>query len=135
MRRRAGFARFLIGNVPNSSQNSEIMGRFVIEKGRSGAYRFNLRAGNGEVILTSESYTSLAACRRGVASVRANAAADERYERKEARDGSAYFTLKAGNGRVIGVSETYSSAAARERGIASVKRNAPVAEITEPVEA
>lgn len=109
------------------------MGRFVIEKGKSGAWRFNLRAGNGEVILTSEGYTTMAACRKGIASVRANAAADGRYDRREARDGSAYFTLKAANGRVIGRSETYSSAAARERGIASVKRNAPEAEIAEPV--
>jgi len=111
------------------------MGRFVIEKHKNGSYRFNLKAGNGETILTSESYTTMAACRKGIASVRANAGDDGRYDRKEARDGSVYFTLRAGNGKVIGRSETYSSAAARERGIASVGRNAPEAAVCEPVEA
>ena len=56
---------------------------------------------------------------------------DGRYERKEAKNGAPYFNLKAGNGQVIGTSEMYSSEAARDNGIESVKKNAPEAEIVD----
>jgi uncharacterized protein len=49
-------------------------GKFVIKKTSDGQYRFNLKAGNGEIIATSESYTTKAAAENGIASVRANAA-------------------------------------------------------------
>ena len=51
------------------------MGKFVVFKGKNDQFRFNLKAGNGEVIATSESYSSLAACRNGIESVRKNALA------------------------------------------------------------
>ena len=52
------------------------MGKFVIGKTNNGQYRFNLKAGNGEIIATSESYTTLAACKNGVESVKKNAFAE-----------------------------------------------------------
>lgn len=93
---------------------------------RSGdQYMFNLKAGNHEVILTSERYTTKASAQDGIASVRQNSPIDERYQRKTATNGSPYFSLSAANGQFIGRSEMYSSAAARDAGIASVKTNGP----------
>ena len=60
----------------------------------------------------------------GIASVRANAADDARYERKTSKDGQCFFVLKAANAQVIGKSELYPVAATMEKGIASVKANA-----------
>ena len=110
------------------------MGKFVISQRKNGEYQFNLKAGNGQVILTSEGYTTLAACKNGIESVKKNSQEDARFERKEAKDGSPFFNLKATNGQVIGKSEMYSSAAACENGIESVKKNAPDAEVVEELE-
>lgn len=110
------------------------MGKFVISQRKNGEYQFNLKAGNGQVILTSEGYTTLAACKNGIESVKRNSQEDARFERKEAKDGSPFFNLKATNGQVIGKSEMYSSAAACENGIESVKKNAPEAEVVEELE-
>ncbi|MFX0558441.1 YegP family protein [Maribacter sp. CXY002] len=105
------------------------MGKFEIKKDKSGQFRFNLKASNGQVILSSEAYSTKAACNNGIASVRANSQDDGRYDRNTAKDGSPYFNLKASNGQVIGVSERYSSSSSMESGIASVKSNAPDASI------
>jgi uncharacterized protein YegP (UPF0339 family) len=48
-------------------------GKFVVTKGKSGQYHFNLKAGNGEIIATSESYKSKAAALNGIESVKKNA--------------------------------------------------------------
>ncbi|MEO0343949.1 MAG: YegP family protein [Pseudomonadota bacterium] len=103
-------------------------GKFEIFKDKRGEFRFRLKAGNGEIILASESYKQKASAKNGIASVQKNAPDDGRYERKDAKSGPM-FNLKAGNGEVIGTSEVYSSESARENGIASVKRNAPDARI------
>ncbi|MCL6274672.1 YegP family protein [Muricauda sp. 2012CJ35-5] len=104
------------------------MGKFEIKTDKSGQFRFNLKAGNGQVILSSEAYTTKSACENGIESVKTNSQDDNRYDRKTAKDGSPYFNLKASNGQVIGASEMYSSASAMENGIASVKSNAPGAD-------
>lgn len=105
------------------------MGKFEIKKDKSGQFRFNLKATNGQVILSSEAYTSKTACNNGISSVRTNSQDDGRYERNTAKNGSPYFNLKASNGQVIGTSEMYSSSSAMENGIASVKSNAPNASV------
>jgi uncharacterized protein YegP (UPF0339 family) len=105
------------------------MGKFVITLRKDGEYQFNLKAGNGQVILTSEGYSGKPGCLNGIESVKKNAPADERYERKVSTNGKPYFNLKATNGQVIGKSELYESVAARENGIESVKKNAPDADI------
>jgi uncharacterized protein YegP (UPF0339 family) len=98
-------------------------GTFEIKKGTSGKFHFNLKAANGEVILTSETYNERAAAEDGIAAVRANSGNDDRYKRKESKKGEPYFVLTAANGEVIGTSEMYSSEPAMEKGIASVKAN------------
>jgi uncharacterized protein YegP (UPF0339 family) len=91
----------------------------------------NLKAANGEVILSSETYRQKRPAEEGIASVKANASDDSRLERKTAKDGSPYFVLKAANGEILGKSEMYSSVAAMDKGIASVVENATEAEIVD----
>ncbi|WP_373354137.1 YegP family protein [Pseudoroseicyclus sp. CXY001] len=100
-------------------------GKFELYKDKAGEYRFRLKAGNGETILVGEGYTAKASAENGIESVRKNAPNDDRYERKDSGSGKPMFNLKASNGQVIGTSETYSSASARDNGIESVKKNAP----------
>lgn len=107
------------------------MGTFVLKTGKNGDLYFNLKAGNGQVILSSQGYSSEASRKNGIASVRENSVIDERYIRKTSTDGKVYFTLNAGNGQVIGTSEMYESDAGCEKGIASVKANAPDADLKE----
>lgn len=95
----------------------------------TGSFRFVLKAGNHQVILSSQSYASHAAALGGIESVRTNAALPERFDRRESKAGEPYFVLKAGNGQIIGQSEMYSSTAGMENGILSVARNAPEAEL------
>ncbi len=119
------------------------MSKFVIREVNSGI-KFDLKATNGEVILTSEVYASEAACRNGIESIIKNApvanvedhtAAEiqtvphPKFELYEDKGGEFRFRLKARNGEIIGVSEGYKAKASCENGIASVKKNAPDAEI------
>jgi uncharacterized protein YegP (UPF0339 family) len=106
-------------------------GTFVVEAGKTGKIRFNLRSGNHQVILTSETYDTKASAQNGIESVRKNSTDDARFERKTAKDGSPYFVLKAKNGEVIGKSEMYSSTSGRENGIKSVGANAPTAKVVD----
>jgi len=99
-------------------------GKFEVYQDKAGEFRFRLKAGNGENILSSEGYTSKASCLNGVESVQKNAPDDDRYERKETTSGKFMFNLKAGNHQVIGTSQPYTSASGRDNGIESVKKNA-----------
>lgn len=104
-------------------------GWYELSKSTDGQFRFVLKAGNAETILTSELYTVRASAENGIASVQKNCADDTRYERKEARDGRQYFNLKAANHQVIGSSQMYASAASCEKGIESVKHNGSSTEV------
>jgi uncharacterized protein YegP (UPF0339 family) len=98
--------------------------KFELKKGKSGKYSFNLKAGNGKVILTSETYDSERGALDGIAAVKRAAAKDGNYERKTSVKKEPFFVLKAANKEPIGKSEMYSSHSAMEAGIASVKANA-----------
>lgn len=98
-------------------------GYFELKVGKSGKYSFNLKSGNHQVILTSESYESKAAAKNGIAAVQKNSSSDAKFDRRAAKNGEPYFVLKAGNGEVIGKSEMYSSKNSMEKGIASVVKN------------
>ncbi|HFK5571195.1 YegP family protein [Elizabethkingia meningoseptica] len=105
------------------------MGKFEISKRKNGEYQFNLKAGNGQVILTSEGYSTKANCENGVASVKKNSLDDSKFDSKTSSNGKYYFNLKATNGQIIGTSEMYESSSGRDNGIESVKSNAPGASI------
>jgi uncharacterized protein YegP (UPF0339 family) len=98
---------------------------FELKKSKNDKLVFTLLADNGHALLTSEMYEAKASALNGIESVRKNATDDGRYARLSAKDGSPYFTLKAGNGQVIGLSQMYAGEKARDEGIAAVKANAP----------
>ena len=122
------------------------MGKFVVKATKTG-FVFNLKAGNGEVIATSEVYTTEAACMKGVESVRNNAAeakfedqtvaevaavTNPKFELYTDKAGEFRFRLKARNGEVIAASEGYKAKASCLNGIDSVRRNAPDAAVEKP---
>ena len=98
-------------------------GYYEIKQAKDGQFHFNLKAGNHEIILSSELYKTKAACENGIASVQANSNEDDLYEKRKAKNDQDYFVLKAKNHQEIGRSEMYSSASSMEGGIASVKTN------------
>lgn len=98
--------------------------KYVISKTSNGKYHFVLKAGNGEVILSSQIYAELDGAQKGVASVKENGPQEARYQRLNSAKAEPYFNLVAANGQVIGKSEMYSSERARDNGIESVKKNA-----------
>ena len=106
-------------------------GKFELKVSKNGKYHFNLLAGNGQIILSSEMYESKSAAENGIASVSKNAGDEGRFERRESTKGDPYFVIKAGNGQEIGRSEMYSSKASMENGIESVMKNAPGAPTVE----
>jgi len=114
--------------------NQSEMGKFVITLRKNGEFQFNLKATNGQVILSSEGYTTKAACLNGVESVRKNAPLEERFEIKVAKNGKPYFNLKASNGQVIGASQMYASERTMKQGIASVQKNAPESPVVEELD-
>ena len=119
------------------------MGKFAVKTVKTGI-KFDLKAGNGEVIASSEVYSSDAACRKGIESVRRNAVEAKledqtvedfakvthpKFELYADKAGEFRFRLKAKNGEIIAVSEGYKSKASCLNGIESVRKNAPEAEI------
>ncbi|KAA0129740.1 DUF1508 domain-containing protein [Chryseobacterium sp. SN22] len=105
------------------------MGKFVITRRVNQEYQFNLKAGNGEIVLTSEGYVQKGSCHKGIESVKVNSQDDSRYDKRTAVNGKLYFVLKARNGEIIGKSQLYNSKSGMESGIAAVKLNAYAAEI------
>ena len=110
------------------------MGKFEITTRKNGEFQFNLKATNGQVILTSQGYKTKANCINGIESVKKNSADEARFERKVAADGRPFFNLMATNGQVIGSSQMYANETNMNNGIASVMNNAPEAEIVDLTE-
>ncbi len=119
------------------------MGKFVIKETKTGV-KFDLKAGNGEVIATSEVYASEKACKNGIASVTKNAPIapiedqtkegyvvekHPKFEVYTDKAGEIRFRLKATNGQIIAVSEGYKAMKSCLNGIESVKKNVVDAKI------
>lgn len=119
------------------------MGKFVIKEVPSGI-KFDLKAGNGEVIATSEVYTTESACKNGIESVRKNAPVagvedqtveevvavkNPKFEVYQDKAGEYRFRLKATNGQIIATGEGYKAKASCLNGIESIKKNAPDAKV------
>jgi uncharacterized protein YegP (UPF0339 family) len=103
--------------------------KFEIEKAADGHFYFHLKAANGEIIFSSQQYKAKASAQAGIDSVKANASVDAHFERKTSSSDQPYFIMKAANGETVGRSQMYSSTAAMEKGIESVKANAPTAHV------
>ena len=118
-------------------------GKFVISETKNGGFKFNLKAGNGEVIAVSQTYSTMKACENGIDSVKSNAAAHvedqtvegyevlthPKYELYKDNAGEFRFRLKARNGEIIATGEGYASKAGCQNGIASIGKNAPEAAV------
>lgn len=110
-----------------------------IKQDANGKHSFNRVAGNHEVILRSQEhenkeyenkeYENKQGALQGIASVQANPPLDPRYARQTAKDDRPHFNLKAANQQIIRTIEMYPSAAARDKGIKSVKTNGPSSRI------
>lgn len=123
------------------------MGKFVISEAKTG-FMFNLKAGNGEIIATSQIYKSLDSCKNGIESVKKNVPnlhvedqtvegfetlTNPKFEVYQDKAGEFRFRLKARNGEIIATSEGYKAKSGCMNGIDSIKRNAPDAEIVEDI--
>ena len=120
------------------------MGKFVVRETATG-FKFDLKAGNGETVATSEVYATRAACLKGVPSVRNSCAGQvedqtaepiaavkhPKFKLYQDKGGQFRVRLKAGNGGIVATSEGYKTKSGCENGIESVKKNAPVAELYE----
>lgn len=104
-------------------------GTFEIFKDKGDEFRFRLKAGNGQVVLSSEGYTSKAGAQNGIESVQKNCADKSNFESTTTSTGKFRFNMKAKNGQVIGTSQSYESEAARDNGIEAVARAAQGAKI------
>ena len=127
-----------------SGKERETMGKFEVKATKAG-FVFNLKAGNGEIIATSESYKSKDTCLGGIESVRkccAGGIEDQtvagfeelvhpKFEVYADKAGEFRFRLKARNGEIIAVSEGYKAKQSCMNGIESVKKNAPDASVVE----
>ncbi len=111
------------------------MGKFEIKTRKNGEFQFNLKATNGQVILTSEGYKTKNSCLNGIESVKKNCKDQKRFETKVATNGKPYFNLMATNGQIIGSSQMYASQTNMKNGIASVMKNAPEAPVVDLTEA
>ncbi len=94
--------------------------RFQTFTGLDGQSYFNLRAPNGEIVLQSEGYASKQKAEQGVDSVRSNGIAASHFEVLEAGDGQFYFRLKAANGEIVAVGETYASKSNAQRAVSAI---------------
>ena len=118
------------------------MGKFVVSEAKTG-FKFNLKAGNGEIIGTSQVYTTEASALKGCESVKKACVADiedqtvagfatvknPKFEVYQDKAGEFRFRLKASNGEIILTGEGYKAKASCMNGIASIKKNAPEAEV------
>ena len=110
------------------------MGKFVITLRKNGEFQFNLKATNGQVILTSEGYNTKAACMNGIESVKKNSQSEARFEKKIASNGKPFFNLKANTGQIIGSSQMYVNEKNMLNGVASVMKNALDAQVVDLTE-
>ena len=105
--------------------------KFVIDRNKNGTFEYTLVESNGEVMLSGQGYGSKQGCKIGIASVQNNAASEEQYERKRARNGKISFNLLSHNGRVIGTSCQFASEVLMDKAIKLMMKKTPTAKITD----
>lgn len=131
--------------APTEEAPQGLLGKFIIRQAKDGSYMFNLKASNGEIIATSDMYSSLEKCKKGIASIQNNAPIaniedstvegevevkiNPKFEMYRDKGGEFRFRLKAKNGSIIAKSQGYSSKTNCKNGIESVKKNAATEEI------
>jgi uncharacterized protein len=107
------------------------MAKFILYRRRNGEYTFSLKTNEGRVLLSSDGYSSKVGCLNGVESVRVNGRDESRYERKMSSKGMNYFHLKGSSGAILGSSEMYDDAKARDNAITLVQSIVTDAEVND----
>lgn len=125
------------------------MGKFSIKQAKNGPM-FNLKARNGQIVGTSEVYSSMKACLAGIESVRKAVAkakiedqtlpepekvTNPKFEIYKDKRGEFRFRLRSSNGENILSGEGYKSKASCKNGINSICKNAPDAVVVEEEDA
>lgn len=105
--------------------------RYEIRSASDGSPYWRLMSVNGNVLITSETYSSKSACEGGIAASRRCAPSDSNYRRLTSTRGEPYFTLNAENYQVLGTSEMYSSTYNRDTGISATKRDGPTSNVVD----
>lgn len=105
------------------------MGKYVIYKENDGQYLFDLKSGNGNIILTSVASKTRAACKKIIDKVRKTVKFNQQFIRLESEDGKSYFNLTTEEGVILAKSKMYDSKSLMENGIDSIKKNAPRAKL------
>jgi uncharacterized protein len=103
----------------------------VYQSGQKNEYRFRLKADNGQIILSSEGYTTKASCFNGIESVKKNAADEKRITKTKTPTNLYRFAVTSANNQIIGVSQNYKSESGCNNGIESVRKNASKADVKE----
>ncbi|MBW6499925.1 MAG: YegP family protein [Bacteroidales bacterium] len=103
----------------------------VYQSGKKNEFRFRLKADNGQIILSSEGYTSKPACLNGIESVKKNSADAKRFTKTTTPTNMFRFAITAANSQIIGTSQNYKTESGRNNGIESVMKNAARAEVKE----
>jgi len=103
----------------------------IYQSGKQKEYRFRLKADNGQIILSSEGYTTKAACLNGVESVKKNSTDPKRFTKSTTPTKMFRFAVTASNSQIIGTSQNYKSESGRDNGIQSVMKNAGKAVVKE----
>lgn len=106
-------------------------GKFEIYADNGGKFRFRLKSSNGQIVLSSQGYTTKAAATRGAESVKENAGDTDAFDSLTSASGKFHFNMKAKNRQVIGTSQMYASQSARDNGIEAVGRAAADADIVD----
>lgn len=106
-------------------------GKFEIYKDKAGEFRFRLKSSNGQTVLASEGYSSKAGAKKGISSVETNCTDAARFDSTSTPSGKYRFSLTAKNRQVIGQSQGYTTASARDKGIEAVARAAKGATIVD----
>jgi uncharacterized protein YegP (UPF0339 family) len=109
----------------------KMAGKFECYKDKAGEFRFRLKAGNGNNILSSEGYKSKSGCMNGIESVKTNSQDPDRFVKKETDSGKFHFNLTAKNSQTVGTSQNYDSESGCDNGMKSVANNAPDAVVVE----
>ncbi|OKP05678.1 YegP family protein [Xenorhabdus eapokensis] len=104
-------------------------GHYDLKKTKNGQFYFNLVAANGDIILSSEMYTTKAAANKGIHSVQVNSPDKTRHEVRKNKSGKPYFVLKARNHQIIAISETHANEASMKKSIQSVIKIGPTESI------
>lgn len=106
-------------------------GKFEIYKDKGGEFRFRLKSSNGQTILTSEGYKGKTGAQNGIRSVQENCGSADRFDKTTTSSGAHRFNMTAKNRQVIGQSQNYKSASARDNGIQAVARAAKGANVVD----